>query len=469
MAFNYDSSSFLDTNNNESATFDNDLDAFLASNYYTQPMRSGNVNLLQAPGADDFRTPVDLSTLFKNYNPPSDFEAPLDSPELPKIDTSLVDLNSQDTTYTNTDYTAQPDFDSDASYYQPQPSTTSYQTYTLPSSDKDQAYNSSSFNVNRAYPSSYNGNQGNFYDKSRAYTSIYDVNQTFNSVYDVNQPFSSVAPLPSQLDFTPRANFNSVPTWGVAAAAAPSFGFAPHVPQAGGSSAAAWSLGWSQFPSPTRATSDMPQWPSVSDDSAPSTHTSSASPEVASAPSVPLAHSSLGSARRSRRKATHGPYASARGSRTKGVLPSAPSGLVRDCPSGYCGSLLPATGREALSKICPSVYYCYMSDSHGCCVAGCPEAHGHYTRAELWTHMKTHPEIMEALKSDDIHRCPIKKRNKECTKKYKDMRSFEKHIENAHVDMHVLCPFCLLRQSRQENIGRHFESCATLRHLRPAA
>ncbi|KAF9019228.1 hypothetical protein BDZ89DRAFT_1116825 [Hymenopellis radicata] len=479
MAFNSDSSSFSeDTNNNDSDTFrdysDSTLDAFLAS-HYTKPMPSENLDPLQAPDADDFRTPIDLSAFFKNYNPPTDLEAPLTSPELPKIDTSLVDLNPQDTTDTDTDYPAQPDFASGASYYQPQPfdvgdqaSTTSYDENqflkdTLPSYDKDQA---------RAYPSYLNGNQGNAYDKHRAYTSIYDVNQAHNSVYDVNQPFPSVALLPSQLDFTQPANFNSV---------------APYVPQAGGSSAAAWPLAWSgQIPStPTPATSDMPQLPSGSNDLAPSTHTSSASPEVESAPSVPLAHSSLGSTRRrslirpssSKRKVkTQEPHASARNKRAKCSIPSAPSGLnpaVRDCPPNYTTIRLPASGLNALRTICPNttITDCYKVkvDSQGCCVPGCPEAHVHYgTRAEFWVHMKTHPEILEILKilalepdSGNIHKCPIG----ECTHKYGGQfgkRSFEKHIENSHVDMHVLCPFCSSRQAVQENIGRHFESCKAL-------
>ncbi|KAF9019244.1 hypothetical protein BDZ89DRAFT_1164774 [Hymenopellis radicata] len=438
MAFNSDSSSLSqDTNNNDSDSFrdysDSTLDAFLAS-HYTKPMPSENLDPLQAPGADDFRTPIDLSAFFKDYNPPTDFEAPLNSPELSKIDTSLVDLNPQDTTDTDTDYPSQPDFGSGASYYQPQPfdvgdqvSTTSYDENTPPSY----------------------------------------VNQAYNSVYDVNQPFSSVAPLPSQLDFTQPADFKSV---------------APYVPQAGGSFAAAWPLAWSdQFPStPTPAT--MPKLPSGSNGLAPSTHTSSASPEVESAPSVPLAHSSLGSTRRStkRKVKTQEPHASARNKRAKCSIPSAPSGLnpaVRACPPDYTTSSLPASGLNALRAICPNstITDCYKLkvDSQGCCVPGCPEAHAHYgTRAEFWTHMETHPEIMEALepKSGNIHKCPIQGPIGECQHEYGGQfgkRSFKKHIENKHVDMHVLCPFCLSRQAVQENIGRHFESCKAL-HPAPA-
>ncbi|KAF9022407.1 hypothetical protein BDZ89DRAFT_1115523 [Hymenopellis radicata] len=347
MASNYDSSSFPDdTNNNDSGT-SNDLDAIIAED--TRPMLSENPDSLQAPGADEFRTTVDPTPFFKHCNPPTGFEARLNSPELPKIDASLVDLNPQDTTHTNTDYPAQPYFGSNASQ---QPQTID---------DGNQVSTTIFYDENRAYPSSsYNETQGNFYDVFRPYT----------FVYDVNQPFSSVAPLPGQLDFTPPANLNSFPTWGVAPAA-PLFDFIPYFPV-------------------------IPE--------------AEAEPEVEYVPYVPLVHSSLGSARRII-KAAQGPYASAR---------------CYTSPSSYSKTTLPASGRKALSKICPTVNYYYRSDSHGCCVAGCPEEHGRYTREELWTHMDTHREIRKAKRSNN--RCPID----DCGVVYQSARSLTKHIENAH-------------------------------------
>ncbi|KAF8917865.1 hypothetical protein CPB85DRAFT_1452618 [Mucidula mucida] len=425
MAFKYDLFSVSKAANNaegvplaqpSSGTPNDYLDAVYAE--FVRPLLLERGYLPQEPGLDEFRTAAfDPAPSLKNEIQPAAVELPLNSPELPEIGTSLVDLNPQDATYTNTEFPVQHALGRDTPY-QLQPFDGENETYILPSyDDGNQTYSSTSFNDNQEN-TVWNGFQRN---SNLGSTSVYNVNQGYPSAYDVNQPFFSVAPPPSQLNYTPPANFNPLPTWGVATSAAPGFNLPFYGPQAGGSPVP-WSLAWSQSASPTR------------------------------------------SRRAKARKAPHGAVRSyKRHAQKQPFEPSVPSGskLVHDCPRDYIEGELPNSGLDALAVVCPSIKHYYKSNSHSCCMEGCPEKDGHYERVGLLKHVKTHNEIEKALETG--FKCPIGS----CESQYKSPRGLEKHIETDHLDMHVLCAFCLTRLSRQENLGRHFDTCITL-YPRPA-
>ncbi|KAF8911391.1 hypothetical protein CPB85DRAFT_1512384 [Mucidula mucida] len=372
-------------------------DAFMATiprrPFYRK--RSENYAPLQVPHADGPRLSVyPTPGVFKDdIRALTGMEAPFHALNLRKIDTP-VDGNI----YGNANYAARQNVGRQLLCQSHEvPSYVEDPTYQLPPFDEDE---------NNAF--------------------LCRINQEIDSV---NQP--SLA-LPSELDFTPPANFKPFLNWNVAA---PSLGFENYLPQAKDSSAVSWPL---RLATPG------------SGDSTPE-------------PEVQHAHSSVGAKRRARvHSAKQGPYASANpGPSIPNASITLPELLLEDVPQGY--TVQPLTGNKnlaTLQEVCPvfpdnkKVYY--RSDWHECCVSGCDFRH---TRKELRKHFKS--EHTEIAKAKAKCACPFG-----CTKDkpFADARAVEKHIENVHIVIDVRCAFCLAKNtSRCDNLHRHLEKCAPLR------